>query len=290
MSWISILEEGLNMPKKFTVAVEGKTIDGRELTKAQLTSAAKNYDPKTRMARVNVSHIMGFSPEPPFNAYGDVLSLETKTIELNISGKKESRLALVAEIEPNQQLLEINKKGQKLYTSIELWGNFQGKADDWYMGGLAVTDDPASFGTDRLEFSAFPTAPLKSEAQEIKFEDAEAAKTNDNGAISAFTAMVDILKSAFQKEDPKNPNAETNKSEFDLDAFAQTFSSTMEKFSSSVATSMTALEAKIETVSAENKKTSEDLATLTTKLESQTSGTYTPRPAGTGGDIIRATC
>ncbi|MCP6274896.1 GPO family capsid scaffolding protein, partial [Klebsiella pneumoniae] len=50
-------------------------------------------------------------------------------------------------------LVALVKKGQKLFTSMEVSTKFAdlGKA---YLIGLAATDDPASLGTEMLQFSA----------------------------------------------------------------------------------------------------------------------------------------
>ncbi|WP_273915543.1 GPO family capsid scaffolding protein, partial [Burkholderia pseudomallei] len=42
--------------KFFRVAVEGATVDGREIKREWLTQMAKHYDPKLYGARVNVEH------------------------------------------------------------------------------------------------------------------------------------------------------------------------------------------------------------------------------------------
>lgn len=139
--------------KFFRVAVEGGTSDGRVIERAWIEQMAANYNPATYGARVNCEHIRGFSPDKPFNAYGDVVALKAEEVTLNLNGKDEKRLALFAQIEPNAQLLAANKAGQKVYSSIEVDPNFAnaGKA---YLVGLAVTDSPASLGTEMLSFAA----------------------------------------------------------------------------------------------------------------------------------------
>jgi hypothetical protein len=91
--------------------------------------------------------------EPPFQALGDVLSLRTQTVSIEVGGKTEQRLALFAEIEALDPLVAMNKAGQKLYTSIEISPNFAG-TNKAYLVGLAVTDSPASLGTEMLAFAA----------------------------------------------------------------------------------------------------------------------------------------
>lgn len=137
----------------FCVAVEGDTADGRVIEGRHIDEMAASYNPATYAARVNMEHIRGFSAEPPFNAYGDVLAVEKRTIDLELNGKTEKRAALFAAIEPTAALKDLNAKRQKLFTSCEISPNFAstGKA---YLVGLAVTDSPASLGTEMLQFAA----------------------------------------------------------------------------------------------------------------------------------------
>ena len=135
------------------IAVAGATCDGRTIEANWIDEMAETYNPATYAARVNMEHIRGFSAEPPFNAYGDVKALEAREIELDIGGKKEKRRALFAQVEALDNLVAINAKGQKLYSSIEVNPNFAGTGKA-YLQGLAVTDSPASLGTEMLTFAA----------------------------------------------------------------------------------------------------------------------------------------
>lgn len=141
----------MSKSKFFRVAVEGATCDGRTIDGKSLTEMAATYNRETYAARVNLEHIRGVTADGPFQAYGDVLALKTEEIELSIGGKNEKRLALFAEIDALDPLVAMNKKGQKLYSSVEISPNFAntGKA---YLVGLAVTDSPASLGTEVLQF------------------------------------------------------------------------------------------------------------------------------------------
>src|SRR5690554_1447220 len=135
--------------KWFRVAVEGATTDGREIQRGWIQEMADQYNPETYGARVNCEHLKTFMPRGDFGAYGDVLALKAEEVE--IGGVK--KLALFAQIEPTPELIALNKEKQKIYTSIEVNPKFSdtGKA---YLVGLAVTDSPASLGTEALEFSA----------------------------------------------------------------------------------------------------------------------------------------
>ena len=131
------------------IAVEGATTDGRTIERSWIEDMASTYSPNTYGARINCEHIKGYLPKSDFGAYGDVLALKSEEVE--IAGAK--KLALLAQLQPNDMLLALNKAGQKIYTSIEVQPKFadSGKA---YLVGLAVTDTPASLGTEALSFSA----------------------------------------------------------------------------------------------------------------------------------------
>ncbi len=192
------------MSKFFRVAVEGATADGRTIERQQLIEMAASYNPATYAARVNMEHIRGITADKPFRALGDVMALKTEEIELDIGGKKEKRLALFAQITPNDDLLAINAADQKRYTSIEINPNFAatGKA---YLMGLAVTDSPASLGTEFIQFVAGqrekgvdPLANRRLSASNLftaatettmEFEEVAAPTTEASGLIAAMTGF-----------------------------------------------------------------------------------------------------
>ena len=131
------------------VATEGATTDDRTIQRNWIEEIAESYDPKnTYGARINLDHIK-FSVYLPelANAHcvGDVLALKAEE-------REDGKLQLLAELQPTDALIALNKDGQKVYTSVEIDTNFAdtGKA---YLVGLAVTDNPASLGTEMLSFS-----------------------------------------------------------------------------------------------------------------------------------------
>ena len=166
--------------KFFRVAMEGDTTDGRIIQRDWLVQAAAAYNQALYGARIWVEHLRSYMPEGPFGAYGDVTALKAEEIEIEIAGKKEKRMALMAQIDPTDALVKlVNGLKQKVFTSIEIDPNFA-KTGQAYMVGLGVTDTPASLGTDMLAFAAkHPEAnPLK------------ARKTNEN---TLFTAAAEVL-------------------------------------------------------------------------------------------------
>ncbi|HEH9401937.1 TPA: GPO family capsid scaffolding protein [Aeromonas sobria] len=131
------------------VAVAGQTTDGRTIAPEWLTQAAKNYNHEKYGARVNLEHFRSIYPDSAFRAYGDVRSVYAEEVE--IDGEK--KMALFAEIDPTEDLIKLTKARQKVYTSIELDLDFAGTGEA-YLVGLAVTDSPASLGTEYLQFCA----------------------------------------------------------------------------------------------------------------------------------------
>lgn len=136
--------------KRFRIGVEGATTDGREIQREWLEQMAASYNPEVYTALINLEHIKSYLPESTFNRYGRVTALFAEEIQ---DGPLKGKMALYAEVEPTSALVELVKKGQKLFTSMEVSSKFAdtGKA---YLVGLAATDDPASLGTEMLTFSA----------------------------------------------------------------------------------------------------------------------------------------
>lgn len=148
--------------KFFRVAIEGDTTDGRKIERSWIEQAAKRFNTATYGARIWLEHIRSYLPDSPFKAYGDVLAVKAEEVE--IDGKK--KLALFAQIEPTPDLVAMNKARQKLYTSCEISPNFANSGEA-YLVGLAVTDSPASLGTEMLAFAAGATAnPLAERKQD----------------------------------------------------------------------------------------------------------------------------
>ncbi|WP_250481393.1 GPO family capsid scaffolding protein [Caballeronia sp. NCTM5] len=175
--------------KFFRVAVEGATVDGREIKREWLVQMAKHYDPALFGARINVEHVKGFAPMSatnPFGSYGDVIALSTKEIE---EGPLKGKMALYAQINPTDELISLTKKRQKIYTSIEVNPSFA-DLDEAYLVGVAATDSPASLGTESLQFAARRSSNLFSAPCETSIEIEEA---------STPTSLLSIVKAMFAR-------------------------------------------------------------------------------------------
>lgn len=277
--------------KPVRIATSGNTIDGRHIDPVMLQQAAKNFDPVTYPARINLEHIPGVTGQPPFQSYGDIISLKTEDITLDVGGKPEKRVALIAELDVTDDLIALNKKGQKLYTSIELYPNFA-DSKEAYVGGLAITDSPASLGTERLKdllkfnrakaFGAFVSEPteftLDLEASAVATSEAETFMTGVKNFLTGFSA---------KPADPPVPPVVTTAASAvapDLAAFTTIMQEGFTKMFAAVEASAKASTAAVEKVSA-------DLAAFKTEVEKAPANNYTQRPIATGGDgVITADC
>jgi len=136
--------------KRFRIGVEGATTDGRVIERVWLTQMAANYSQQVYTAVVNMEHIKGYTPDSSFRRFGIVEALEAEEIS---EGPLKGKMALYAWIVPTDELVSMTAKLQKLFTSMEVNPKFSDTGEA-YLVGLAVTDDPASLGTEMLQFSA----------------------------------------------------------------------------------------------------------------------------------------
>ncbi len=173
--------------KRFRVAREGQTVDGRELNRQEIQDMADTYNPEHYAARINIEHFAGWSPEPPFNAYGDVIKVEA--IEVN------GKLCLYNTISALPNFVTMNKKGQKIFPSIEFYRNFAGTGKA-YQSGLGMTDNPASLGTEALKFSSNQFALRTQPDAEIYMTianpaaDTPSATTQQKGALEQIKSFL----------------------------------------------------------------------------------------------------
>ncbi|MCN8743747.1 GPO family capsid scaffolding protein [Escherichia coli] len=135
--------------KFFRIGVEGDTCDGRVISAQDIQEMAETFDPRVYGCRINLEHLRGILPDGIFKRYGDVVELKAEKIDDDSALK--GKWALFAKITPTDDLIAMNKAAQKVYTSMEIQPNFA-NTGKCYLVGLAVTDDPASLGTEYLEF------------------------------------------------------------------------------------------------------------------------------------------
>ncbi|MEN3970009.1 GPO family capsid scaffolding protein [Acinetobacter sp. BWR-L5] len=171
--------------KRFRVAREGQTVDGRELTGQEIQQMGESYSLEKYGARINLEHYSGWSPEPPFNAYGDVIKVEAVL--------ENGKWCLYNTISALPSFVAMNKKGQKIYPSIEFYRNFAGTGKA-YQSGLGLTDTPASLGTEPIKFSANQFALCTQPNAEI-FMSLTASTDQDNSVPNDPKGLIENIKS-----------------------------------------------------------------------------------------------
>ena len=264
----------------FRVAVEGATSDKRKIERTWLEQAAKNFSQNTYRARVWLEHFRSLLPDSPFKAYGDITAVKTEEVE--IAGQK--KLALFAQIEPTPELVAMNKAKQKIYTSIEIDESFADSGEA-YIVGLAVTDSPASLGTDVLAFSAqkpdaspfkdrhYSATSMFTEAleAEIKFE--EVAET-ENKALGLFNRVMDALGKS--KDKSVKDDAQFSELTEAVEALAN--------HAKDQGTAFTTEQTKLNTLQTAHEKLAGEFADLLKRLGDTEDHSQQHRPPATGGD------
>ena len=260
--------------KWFRIAVAGDTTDGREIQPEWIVQMAQNYDPNTYGARINIEHFRSVFPDGVFGAYGDVIALKTEKVTIN----GEEKDALFAQIEPTESLIAINKKKQKVYTSMEVDENFA-KTGSAYLIGLAVTDSPASLGTEMLQFAAGAQVnPLNDRKQRpenlfsaatevsIEFEEVKTQRSYSAG-------LLDTVKKLFTKQEKAEQKSAESFSEQEQ-AILEIATETSKQ-----GEAVSDLEEKYSSLNTAHEQLQQDFNELKTKLDSEPDNEPRPKSA-----------
>ncbi|HBR1285296.1 GPO family capsid scaffolding protein [Klebsiella pneumoniae] len=278
--------------KWFRIGVEGDTCDGRVISATDIQEMAETFDPRVYGCRINLEHLKGILPDGPFSRYGDVVELKSEKIDDDSVLK--GKLALFAKITPTDDLIAMNKKLQKVYTSMEIQPNFA-NSGKCYLVGLAVTDDPASLGTEYLEFcrgAKFnPLNRFKAEPGNLISVATLAELEFEDQAENVFTALSDKVKAIFSSKQASD------------DARFQDVHEAVTTVSEHVQENLTATEQRLATlenafatlkqdVTTKADQTSQAFNQLKTSLD-KTESTAQPRrklSTGGGGDELLTDC
>ncbi|OLU22465.1 phage capsid protein [Pseudomonas sp. PA15(2017)] len=259
------------------IATEGATTDGRKIERKWIEQMAVQYSPSTYGARINCEHIKSYFPGSEFGAYGDVVALKAEEVELN----GEKRLGLFAQLQPNDALIALNKKGQKIYTSIEVQPEFAdtGKA---YLVGLAVTDTPASLGTEALSFSAQHGTLANRKQAEGNLFTAAAETALEFEEVIDTPSMFAALKTKVTELLGKSKEKEgTDAANF---AALGTLIEDLATHGAEQAAAFAAVKSAQEKLQGDHAKLASDFADLLKKLGGTLDHSQKPRPPVTGGD------
>lgn len=178
------------------IATSGYTVDGRKITAQELHEMAETYDPEYYTANLWPEHRRWAN-------MGQV-------IELKAEDQDNGETQLFAVIAPSQELIQANRAGQYLFTSIEIKPNFRntGKA---YLSGLGVTDSPASVGTTKLNFFSEEQKDMIF-GEFVKVDFAVKESEEEKMTRSFFNAIKQFFSSSAQTtEEQPNPNNNNNK-------------------------------------------------------------------------------
>ena len=156
------------------IATEGPTVDGRKITREWLTQMAENYSLEEYPVLIWPEHrrFYGFGEN-----WGKVVELKAE--------EKDGKMRLFAKLEPNDYMLEANRKKQKLFTSIEPNPDYKGEGR-CYLMGLAATDSPASTGTSLLQFSRKQGETTELKCSALEAIDFSACFTKKDRCFAAF--------------------------------------------------------------------------------------------------------
>ena len=179
--------------KRFRVAREGQTVDGRELTRQEIQQMGSSYSLEKYGARINLEHYSGWSPEPPFNAYGDIIKVEAV--------EEDGKWSLYNTLSALPNFVAMNKNGQKIYPSIEFYRNFVGTGIA-YQVGLGLTDTPASLGTEPIKFSANQFA-LRTQPNSESYMSLTAPTEQNNSVPNDQKGFFEQLKTMLSPSQPK---------------------------------------------------------------------------------------
>lgn len=260
--------------KFIRIAVSGATADGREISRTDIEQMGSNYSREKYGARIWMEHIRGFTPDSQFKAYGDVL--ETKSEEVTIDGEK--KLALFAKLDVTEELVEFNKQRQKIYTSMEVQPNFA-KSGQAYLAGLAITDSPASLGTEAIKL--FSHRKQNADNLFTVAEETAIEIETETQADSLGTILFNKVKDLLGKKATADTENFTGISQA-VEAIAISQQSVLDKFSAQ-ATQLQTLIASVQKLSDDTATDRQAFTELKTQLESEP-GNNKPRTKATGGN------
>jgi len=279
----------------FRVAVEGDTTDGRAITRQDIIDCAETFNPALYGVRINLEHFRGIVPGGPFDMLGDVTAVKAEEVEIPVGNVTQKVMGLFASIAPLPALVEINKKKQKLFSSIEIGQNCRGTGKA-YLVGIATTDSPASFGTEALEFASkvagyFSNRKLAEDnlicrSYEIPKEVFEPEQTEEAGMFASFKALFDKLNTradAAGQTTTETPPPVAAAPPATPDGFTA-----IGAMIGQMAAGMDAFQQSMKGVT---EKLTADFAALNTKVESLPASPFTIRPPATGEEnAVRTDC
>ncbi|END39946.1 phage capsid scaffolding (GPO) serine peptidase family protein [Escherichia coli 2854350] len=278
--------------KFFRIGVEGDTCDGRIISASDIQEMADTFDPRVYGCRINLEHIRGLFPDGDFKRLGDVVELKAEKIDDDsaLNGK----WALFAKITPTDDLIAMNKKLQKVYTSMEIQPNFA-NTGKCYLVGLAVTDDPASLGTEYLEFCRNaknnPLNRFKANPENLISAATLAELEFEDQPETVFTALADKVKAIFSRKQVSD-DARLNDVHEAVTTVSEHVQTTLTKQDERLSAMETAFATFKQELTGKVEETSQAFSDLKTTLDKTESFSQPRRTkaSGGGGDELLTDC
>ncbi|MDO5059164.1 MAG: GPO family capsid scaffolding protein [Neisseria sp.] len=239
--------------KWFCIGTSGATVDGRTIEAQDLTDMASAYSPAVYGARINIEHVRPFWPNSEIGGYGDVLELKTET--------QNGQTKLFARLDPTEKMISLLKNREKVFTSMEIQRNFAGSGKAYLMG-LALTDSPASTGTDMLKFSLSQSEALISQPTELKAYTMNTENTAPNTDTQEKQGLFASIAAKFKTA----PEPQTEQAQPESYAALEGRLKTAERELEAAAEVAQHLSAAYDDLAAKHQKLSDDFAALTQKL------------------------
>ncbi len=198
------------------LATAGDSIDGREISEQWLVEAAETYDPDFYEAVIDAEHDLEW-----FGSYGHVY-------DVRLGKNKNGETTLEGRLRPNMRCIEQYQRGQRLHFSIWIEEDFRnsGKA---YLFRLALTDEPASVGTSRLNLFSIKR-PAKFSTGNCIVTEPKALNLQMAGEeITLFRKFMDWLAPQNQERNPDNKFTEKNPEQDEDDMKPEQFSALTEQ-------------------------------------------------------------
>lgn len=293
---------GKRVVKRFRVAREGQTVDGRSLSQQQIIDMSETYDPVEYTARINCEHMsdywFGLNGRNNEGALGDIIKVDHAVETFTQNGSNVQLMCLYATLSVLPTLVEANQKGNKIFTSIEFYPKFAdtGRA---YLVGLAVTDRPASRGIEPLKFNRNADA-LRTDINDqeliLMTKDTPATVVNTDPAtpVANNTTEQPVTDTQTQTQDLNTqPEADGFLQKLST-MFAYKKSGMSDQEQELVLQSFKTLNEKTDDVAEENKTLKTQLSELKNEFESlksqlstqpSTNLTNIPPSAGTGAEL-----
>jgi DNA repair ATPase RecN len=206
---------------------------------------------------------------------------------------------LYAQIEPTESLVKLNRDKQKIYTSIEVEPNFSDSGEAYLMG-LAVTDSPASLGTEMLSFSAKAhKSPLAGRKQspttlfsaalefDLELENESSENESSENEPSESPSLLSRVKTLLSKH-KKASTADFTEVHSAVEEIATQTSELMDQYKTQTA-DLEKLQNDFNGLKKEYDDTASAFTELKSQLDSEPAGTQRP-PATGGGDTVATDC